>query len=444
MPFRQNSPDPQSNSPDVASLPRDTSPTWELELLISGAVIFALFQLPPVVDRVFERLEPRFARDLGSALLFAYWYSKALLYALIAAFVLHLSARAYWVALVGLDSVFPRGIRWDQIRYGPLTKQVYRERLPSLPSLIDRTDNFCSVIFAFAFLMVYLFALSMVAVGVLSGTVYLATHTFLDTEHARPALQLLFALVFGVPLLISAADKLFGARIDPDSLPGRSIRHSIGWAYHAMLLGAYGPILMTLFSNIRKRVMYPVFYLFFFGLLAVVFAEFMVRQGEFSLDNYSYLPENPGVLGVDFRHYENQRPPDEVYPRIPSIQSDVIRDPYVRLFIPYSPERHNRALAARCPEAETLPAGDAAASVLRCLAAIHRVTLNGDPRPDLAFHFYTHPQSGMRGILAYIPAANLPAGRSVLTVQPAPRAKRAGRIRASERPPEPYIIPFWR
>src|SRR3954469_2837672 len=91
----------------------DTSPTWELELLISGAVLFALFQIPPVLNGFFARIEPHATTAVMSALLFVELYLKAIVYALIASFVVHLIGRAYWVGLVGLHSVFPKGVRWE-------------------------------------------------------------------------------------------------------------------------------------------------------------------------------------------------------------------------------------------------------------------------------------------------------------------------------------------
>jgi hypothetical protein len=33
-------------------LPPKTTPTWEVELLVSGATVFGLAQLPPLADRV--------------------------------------------------------------------------------------------------------------------------------------------------------------------------------------------------------------------------------------------------------------------------------------------------------------------------------------------------------------------------------------------------------
>src|SRR4051812_22054262 len=157
----------------------DTSPTGELELLISGAVLFALFQIPPLLNGFFARVEPHATSTMLSVLLFVQIYVRAIVYALIACFVVHLIGRAYWVGLVGLHSVFPKGVRWENFKSGPLGLEVYRERLVSLPAIISRTDNFCSVIFSFAFLLVLLFGFTVVVTSVFSLVSYLLAHLFL-------------------------------------------------------------------------------------------------------------------------------------------------------------------------------------------------------------------------------------------------------------------------
>jgi len=102
----------------AAGIP-DTSPTWELELLISGAVLFALFQIPSALTSFFTRIEPHATATMMSVLLVMQMYVKAIVYALIASFVVHLIARAYWVGLVGLHSVFPKGVRWENFKWVP-------------------------------------------------------------------------------------------------------------------------------------------------------------------------------------------------------------------------------------------------------------------------------------------------------------------------------------
>jgi hypothetical protein len=136
-----------------------------------------------------------------------------------------------------------------------------------------------------------------------------------------------------------------------------------------------------------------------------------------------------------------------------AIHADVIRDPYVRLFIPYLPARHNPAMAARCTGLAplerrgarlVLPAQDAAltdsaaARALDCLAAMHAVKFNGTPG-NARFRFASHPRTGMDGIVAYLPTAALPRGENVLTVMPPPR--RPGST--NRRPLEASVIPFW-
>ncbi len=74
--------------------------------------------------------------------------------------------------------------------------------------------------------------------------------------------------------------------------------------------------------------------------------------------------------------------------------------------------------------------------VLRCLAEFHRVTLDGKAMPRLGFRFYTHPRSGVRGMLAYIPTAGLARGEHLLRVEAVPG-------RRAKTPPKPHLIRFW-
>lgn len=431
----------------------DVSRTWELEMLVSGAVFFALLQLPSVMDGVYRRLDPRFSGGLATLLDIGYVYGKAALYAVIACLLVHLVGRAYWVGLIGLDSVFPWGVRWEEVRQGRLVKEEYRKLLPSLPTLIARTDNFCSVLFSFGFLLVLMFGLSIVALGLLTAVEYALARVFFGGV-VPPWVSITAPLVITLPLVLpSMLDRAFGERLDPDGWVARALRASLRGGYRLGLMGVYGPIMMILFSNIRRKVIVPVFFLAFGGLMMFVVAARMAQGGKLSVDGFEYLPADPDARTVDYRYYESQRPADELFDRAPSIQSDVISDPYVKLFIPYVPIRHNAAVAARCPGVRPLntaglsvhldarpPSDKASEAVLRCLAGIHQVTLNGAPLRDPGFQFYSQPRTGLRGIVAYIPTAGLPRGRNVLTVQPVQRQARQA-VRRSPEPP--YVIPFW-
>jgi len=429
----------------------ESSPTWELELLLSGLVLFALFQLPDVLNSFFDHLEPHATAGAYRLLFFVQLYAKAIVYALMVAFVLHLVSRAYWVGLVGLHSVYPGGVKWNETGAGPITTQVHRERLVSLPTVISKTDNFCSVIFSVACLIVIMFAFSVV----LSGVFLVIAYGGLRMTGRTRGVSNVFSVFAAIFVLVAAGtafvDKRYGARLAPGGRAQRVVRRLTTITYLAGILGVTGPILFTLTTNVGRKKMMAIVYVALIAILVAASAERLSRSDRLSLngsDFYGYSQQH----GVTPNFYESQRPKDVVVPRTPSIQSDIIRDPYVRLFIPYVPRWDNDAIPRVCPGTKVLqkrglqigaepPVPDSLAiPVLRCLTAIHNVTLNGTRLDSIDFNFYQQPESGVKGIIAYIPAEGLPRGRNVLTVAQTPRFG----DEAPKTPPAPWVIAFWR
>src|SRR4051812_12543861 len=134
---------------------------WELELLISGALVFSMMQLPGQVDRWFDHLAPGLDGGAAMAARLAWLYVKVALYAVTGGFVLHLAIRAYWVGVIGLEAVFPGGIAWEKTRAGPIMRDVQRRSTPPLQSLIDGADRLASLVFASGFIVAMLFGFSM-------------------------------------------------------------------------------------------------------------------------------------------------------------------------------------------------------------------------------------------------------------------------------------------
>ena len=88
----------------IMSLGHVTQPEGWPKAPISGAVLFALFQIPDMLTSFFARLEPQTTSTVMAVMFFVQMYVKAIVYALIASFVVPLISRAYWVGLVGLHS----------------------------------------------------------------------------------------------------------------------------------------------------------------------------------------------------------------------------------------------------------------------------------------------------------------------------------------------------
>ncbi len=427
--------------------------TWELELVISGAVAFALLQLPSAVDRVYERIDPHLADNLAGGAFIGLYYTKLALYTLIASFMVHIIARAYWVGLVGLEAVFPRGVRWEKATSGPISREVQQERLPSLPQLITRTDDFCSMIFSFSFMIVFIFVLSILWAGMLGLLALAISRLVFGGERMGDIFRILAGILLAPSILGPLLDKALGNKVDPSGPVARGIRALSVFTYRVLGMGLYGPIMMTLATNVRKKVFYAVFTAAFVIVFGAFFLSELTRGGQLSLSSEVYVPGKLGENEVSPVYYEDQRPEDEVFPLLPSIPSDVIDGPYVKLFIPYSARRHNPAIERRCPGVKPLrqeglqftrrnagtPPAVPTRQVLQCLTQIHRVTLDGKPLSGLEFNFSTHPKTGLRGIVGYVPTAGLSAGSHLLRVEAVPRPE----PRKGERPPDPYLIRFW-
>ncbi len=436
---------PQAPGTAPLQIPGDTTPTWELEMLVSGVVIFGLFQLPPLFARGLSALLPRFTGNAQALLSGGLLLAEAAVFALITAFVVHLVSRTFWVALVGLHSVYPEGVRWDRLRRGPMFTEISLARERTLPERIEAVDNFCAVIFAFAFLA---------AIVVVFGAVLLAVATLVSLGISQvffggqtvAQLPVLLILAFAVLVAtITRLDRRFGARLAPGSRRARVLRVLVAAVYIVLARPLYGPIFNTLSTNVRTRVMMPLL----FGLLFLSFGAAamhlrLYRGGDLPRA-LSYVPAEASEQTVDFRSYADQRTGAAARAAVPFIQSDIVRTPYVRLFVPYVPDRDDPTLAS-CPEA-TPPGGDdsrspdaRAAGAIRCLAEEHAVELDGSPRPDLDFRFTTDPGSGLLGIVTYISTSSLPRGRHVLTVKASPPAPGVAAELAS---PGHAVIPFW-
>lgn len=423
--------------------PERTTPTWEMELLLSGALVFGLAQLPREVDALFY---PAFNRLSGGGellALLAWLYAKASLLTLLGTFVLHLAARGYWVALVGLDSVYPGGIRWERLQMGPYLREASGSDDPGgMAARIERADDRASRIFGMGvgLALATLVPLLLVVFGALLDALLAS----LPSPPRRPwGLTVAATLLVGYGLLY-LVDRWLGPRIPAGSAAGRVLRGAFrrlrwlglgnpGSALIAIFQGAEGTGRTTLLTT---AVLLPV--------TALVALQLLAETGRLDLGRFPGLPDDrPGAQELLLPgHYGNQRGDGRTANPLPFIPERVVRGPYLELFVPYVPRRDAVAVDARCPEprgGRLDPAGAAAGEVrdrLDCVGALFPVRLDGQPLA-VRFDAATDPMTGNRGLLAM---TGLAPGRHELEIdRPRPPEDDS---RARARPP--WRIPFWR
>lgn len=443
-------------SESVYALPKNTTPTWEVELLLSGALVFSMLQVPGLLDDWMASWRPRLDGSLLSTMTMLYFYLKVTAYALISTFVLHLAMRAIWVAALGLRSVFPEGIDWSKFDQRPQYRAYSEPITPSLEALIDRADNRASLVFVFGLVLVLmsmaigLFTFALALVGTL------IEYFLLSPQDVPWPTWIILGLILIPMMLVNSIDRWFGAKVPPGHWLARLLRRIYALSSALVWGRLSNPFLLTIFSRIGLTRGNLLLVGALYSLMGVIVLEILVQSGTIQLPGERYLPEHGGSREFNSSYYDTLRSQEEWRIGRPYIQSERIQDDYVRLFIPYLPRRIEWALQQRCPAAlrrpdraqrkaeaalpvaEQLAAQDArAGALLDCVGSeLYPLTLNGAPLP-VRYDLSRDPRSELRGFMAMIDVRTLPPGRHVLAIARPP-------AEADAAPELPWVIPFWR
>jgi hypothetical protein len=332
-----------------------TTQSWNLELVISGAALFAILQLPDLLNEAFDYLRYNLmSQTEGLQTLFptlAYSMMKATCYVLFLAFLTNFVMRAFWVGLVGLLAVYPTGIHYDRIPFTTkYAQQRMTEELGSLEGYILRLDRRCNIVFAVAFLFVFL--LIMVAFAYLSILViYTMLRPIIPAQHLQSIKMVAYALLAGY-VLASILLSLPKIRNHPR---GIKLHYQFTSISKLMFWGLYKPfsfILNTFYSHLPYlrilRTMGIMMGIFFVLIIIEFWADFSrLNRRVITLNERHLYSTRVDSLFINPSAYDNQRADGE-YIDAASIQADVIREPYVRLFVAY-PKSLDKLLIKAAP-----------------------------------------------------------------------------------------------
>jgi hypothetical protein len=369
---------------DSEAMDRLRDRTDELELIISSLTIFALFSVP---SWLFDKIADIYTH-LSTSLAIASTAGITLLagtsFGLAACFVVHLMARAYWVGLIGLRTVFPDGINWSKTpSLGPLSRQYFRDTLPDIDTVIQNTDRLASSLFAVISMLtlsVLWFGTILTVILVVSGAVgarFGLTNTGMGIGTA-----VLLMVFFGIPIIVYLLDRQLASRVPRlrDSRIFASLIRFLsriaGFAYPQRLVR---PVQLTLQSNTR-----PVAF---------------TVSGEFR-----YLDTTQVQEGFRSTYYEDMPSPLDRLRGWPRIDSFNQNGSFVRLFLPYYPVRDNLVLDQLCGRAEEVQ------DRLACLRRLWAVSIEGKPVSMANFESAERADLGMRGLIGLVPLTGLEPG----------------------------------
>lgn len=389
-------------------LSKRTTPTWEAELLISGASVFALLQLPAWLNDRFLALQIQLHDHYLNALaLPLFLYVKVAVVCLAATFLLHLSLRAYWIGLVGVDSIFPGGPKLDHLRYGPYYQRHLKAHLAEDPEThIERADNRATLVFGFGVGLALVMLLPTVLVGI-AAVLVMALTPLIGSENAFWSALLAFLLpVMALSVLPSLIDKLLGGRIPQGSWPARALTGCYRLMQRVQMDGAGNPLMLYLYGQFRG-----------FGKAAALFALAGMLLGGLSAIDLPELskvqPRSTAAHGMEAADYLSERAGSREYALRAGIPAPRAGD-WLDLRVP---------VPARQP-ANDLPAcqDDNRKAVTDCLAKHLRIRIDDKPvAADWQVQKATdaHPEA----LRAMIDIRSLPRGGHELVIDYLPNRK---------------------
>ncbi len=386
--------------------------TDEIELIISGVTTLALFTLPGWLIERYAEHYTHLSLWLASSSTIGLVLLSGICYGLGCCFLVHLLARAYWVGLIGLRTVFPSGVDWRRTPgIGPTTRDYYRIWLPDLATAIARSDRLASSLFAvismMALIMLWLggLVLGTVVVGAVIGAQFGATNRGIGI-----GFWVLVAVAGGVPVLLWLLDAGL-ARLFPGLRQRSGFRRLIEFMvrFTGVVLPQrlVLPVQLTLQSNTRPIVflflfMLGVFFIGAIGNFSVQAAQRFSMSGEFT---YLATPD----LGDGFRSsfYEDARSPRDRFRPWPMIPSFEQQSGHVRLFLPYWPLRDNLILDRLCSVNDT---DEPSLARVDCLRRLWSVSFNDQPVDMADFMPTERMDLRMLGLTGAIPLYSITPG----------------------------------
>ena len=389
------------------------APTWEVELLISGVAVFAMLQLPGLLDDAMFALEPRLDRQWFPMLLMGYIYSKSAAVVLAGTFILHLLLRAQWIALLGVHSVFPEGMKPSTSRMGPVQRALESASLARQEDLVEAADDRASIVFAMGVTVALLLVSICIA---FSGALLVAILAIKWLQLQSDPLLVVGALGAGLILPYLAAaiiDTAAGERLRP-GMRSYAVLHRVMAFYEGLGFSRRKNAVTAILASHRGewRMVLVMFGVFVPVLLGVA-GSYTAMRSNMPLGSYALFP-NARELRLELAHYDDQRDPTRAA-AVPFIDSMVAAGPYLRLVIPYEPRR-DIASMDRCRLAAGGTELQQAQARLHCLQALRNVQLDGKPLDGLRFDVASDARTGRPALQAMIDVRGLADGRHELLV----------------------------
>jgi len=377
--------------------------SWEPEVLISGIVLFALFQMPARIDAFSNYLELNSINFFSNGTINEVFASilKVSLYWLMIGFSMHLFLRSVWTAYVGLSYTYKEGIQHDRLKFQPVFQRII-EREVDYESRIQQIEKTCSSLFAISF------GLFMGMVGAILYLFFIGIFVFLIMEYL-PVLEnhwiFDFATVFiGGIYLLDFITLGWVKRIPYFSriyLPIYRLMSAI------TLSPFYRSIYYGFVTNHKK---WKVFLAIFLFVIASVVWSVGIRTQQEPLSTLDMKVSSDKQYFAYQGHYADAM--EDKPSQVIQIPSDIIEGNVLRAFVVHSSGYEENQIKPLCNFDAKVDASktDRDSLVIACLRQFYVLEINDSTFQEVDMLYQENTKTKQHGLVAYLDITYLPKG----------------------------------
>ena len=401
--------------------------SWQLELLVSGFVLFllagsydGLLWLRVHANYLAENLgyEPFFT--LPVLLLTGSWLF------LFVNLILHVVMRGLWIASVGLSSI-SGDIEYDKLGFDPKFDDYLRRKMGTFDQYIERLEKLSSIFFAFTFLMVFMLVSFLMTIGLFIGITFLVVTLAGEENFAFITISLtVFFIVYFFLALIYFIDFItlgwFKRQRDIYKfyLP---IYRFFGFISFAPL---YRPLYYNMIDNKFGRKLGYLLVPYFILMTIVALSSFQAHS-YFHTDALSANSQEREYL----YHYDDRREALTLVPDM-SIPSKVVEHGFLEVFVKYLSKRDDEIIEFQDSTLVStkwtgyVPVDfqdngsqdSSPEEMLQALSGISRLWINDSlMQTPLSVRYFVHPNEQERGLLYTFDVDYLPRGEHQLMLE---------------------------
>lgn len=304
--------------------------SWQLELLISGFAIFGLFTaFEPIYDGMREAQN---TRQLFVAVIYTIGFISCAI--LIFNLLLHVLLRGLWIGALGLRYV-SGDIDYDTLNYSPKFTKYLKKKVGSFDKYIATLENYCSIIFAISFLLIfYVLAITFTII-----TIALLANYVLDSD----TLPGWVSKGIGIPIMVFICVGMLITFIDFITLGFlkkkkwiSKIYFPIYWVFSFITLSfLYRALVYNFLDNKFGRRLSLILVPFYILI-------FIMTSFHYTKSNYINSNLNSSSIMANSSSYENLLIENKSFTDDVIIQSKVITEPFVKVFMVYSENIEDR------------------------------------------------------------------------------------------------------